>query len=663
MPSGIPGLGGQYYEEPLLKVSFGGGIDQLELKYESYEKPDDQTLIITLRDPRASALCVRLHYYVYRDVPIIDRWSQIISEADKPIHLERAMSASAHLPTASHYHLTSLTGKPFAEMQRQHQPVGQPMLTLDNRTGLSGPLAVPYFALDEDLNPATESTGRVWFGTLHWSGNWKITTRCDSYDQTSLTIGMHDFDFGWTLQPHEHFTTPRVTFGFVPESGFGGASNALHRYQLNYVLPKGQMKAPLPVIVNTWSSYSTAVNEANLLALTEKAASIGAELLVIDDGWQTALGDWEPDPVKFPNGLDCIIKYTQARGIKLGLWIEIESCQIGSRLHQEHPEWLMRIPDRKPHTHYRPDVDRYSALLNFANDDVADYFIDKLDALVRQTGISYLKLDMNYYFSEPGWPEVSEVQRQELWVRYVRNIYRVFEQTSKQHPDLLIENCASGAGRPDFGMNRYFGRMNRCDNQDALDVLDMHAGFTMLHLPRLAGGGAHISDGMSFLNHRQPPNYFQAMAGMMGSLSIGKKLSECGDFELSELRSYINLFKTHVRPITQERFGSFHRLTNLDSGRVAAFEFVSNDQTEALVFMFSHGLQFFKKVPPIRLRGLLAEKKYVATVLDPTDAHPEECTTPELPTTRTGQAWMSLGLRIDLIGDFDCRLIYLNAQI
>ncbi len=658
----FPSWGGQHYEEPLLKVSYGDGNDSVELKYEAHEQNGEHDLVVHMSDPHNPALSVFLHYHVYDDVPVIDRWVEIVNSSDDPIRLERALSASLHLPTNSDYQLTSLHGKPFGESQVDRQRISHPTLTLESRSGMSGTFSTPYFACDETVAPATQSGGRVWFGTLHWSGNWKITARRDTYGQTSINAGLHDFDFGWTLAPGERFETPRLTIGYVRNSGFNGAGNVLHQYQLHHVLPADQIGRPTPIIVNTWASYGTDVNEANLLNLSDRASRIGAELLVIDDGWQTSLGDWTPDAIKFPNGLKPIIELTRERGIELGLWIEIESCEINGHLHKAHPEWLMRLPGREPHTHYRPDVDRYSALLNFAIDEVADYFIQQIDTLIHETGIRYLKLDMNYLFSEPGWPEVAPVKRQEIWVRYTRNIYRVFEQISSKHPDVLMENCASGAGRSDYGMNRYFGRMNRSDNQDALDALCMHAGYTLMHHPRLAGGGCNISDGMTFLNHRQPPNTFQALVGMMGSLSIGKKLPECTEEELQELRGYTDLFRQQVRPITQEKFGSFHRLVSLDEERFAAFQFVSADKTEALVFFFSHGLQFFRKLSPVRLSGLNADKHYEAQVILTTPEDLDQAdATPQMPMTRTGNAWMSLGLRVDLFGDFDCRLVQLRA--
>jgi alpha-galactosidase len=106
-----------------------------------------------------------------------------------------------------------------------------------------------------------------------------------------------------------------------------------------------------------------------------------------------------------------------------------------------------------------------------------------------------------------------------------------------------MENCASGAGRADLAMTRFFGRMNRSDNQDALDMLKLHYGFTQVNLPRLAGGACHISDSMYDINRRRTPLQFQAFCGMLGSLAIGKDLTRCSEAELDQIRSYGERYK------------------------------------------------------------------------------------------------------------------------
>lgn len=106
-----------------------------------------------------------------------------------------------------------------------------------------------------------------------------------------------------------------------------------------------------------------------------------------------------------------------------------------------------------------------------------------MDALLRENKLDYLKLDMNRYVSDPAWPEVPIAQRREFWVRYVRNLYDIFERLQERYPEVIFENCAAGGARIDLGMARLFERTNRSDNQDPLDIPALHEGYSYVYLP------------------------------------------------------------------------------------------------------------------------------------------------------------------------------------
>lgn len=648
-----PGWGGEFYSTPALKVDLPGGVSCVELKYRSYSLDENANfahLIITLSDEHYP-LEVNLHYQVRRDSALLERWSEIHNRGATPITLRSALSAVWHLPRLhTDYRLSHLAGRWGGEFRINRLPVMQDRIVIESRTGLSNSFATPLAVIDE--GNATEHAGRVWFATIHWSGNWKISIERDGYEQVSVSGGISDFDFAWPLGAGETFTTPRFSGG-LSEEGFGGASRLLHRHQMLHLLPSEIARKPMPLLFNSWASLGINVSEKTILPVAEKAAEVGAELFVIDDGWQLALGDWYADPIKFPRGLTPVIDKVRALGMDFGLWVEVESFETKSQLYREHPDWAMSFPGREPHSHYRADVDRTSLLLNFAREDVSEYMLQTLRRLLRETGIRYLKLDMNYFFSDPGWATVSPEERPTLWVRYTRHIHQLFGELSREFPHVLMENCAAGAGRADLGMSPYFSRINRSDNQDALDVLKLHEGFTWLHPSRLAGGACHISDGARFINQRDVPMKFQAYAGMMGSLSIGKNLPACTTEILSEIRSYADLYK-QVRLITQ--FGNLYRIASHTEYPYAAFQYVSTDRCEALLFIFGHGIQFSYKVPAFRLLGLDQDILYTITELGHESENNPRNSTDYTPVT--GRGLMEIGVQVELLGDFDVKLLH-----
>ncbi len=655
-----PAWGGEFYNEPALKVNFGRGVRTSILDYKSYSTgacDGGEELVITLGD-YAYPLTVNLHYLVYPDSPVMVRWVDVINDGEDLVILESVQSACFHPPRRSNeYRLSHLTGRWAGECMIRRQAVTQGKIVLENRTGLSSSFEHPYFALDE--GGACEAEGRVWFGTLLYNGNWKIAVECNAYEQTCVTGGISDFDFSWPLKAGESFTAPKFIFA-MSEAGFGGASRMLHDFQRSHIAPEVEVRRVMPVLFNSWSSMEINVNEEKILESAQKAADIGAELFVIDDGWQSALGDWRVDKVKFPNGLKPVVEKLKTLGVDLGLWVEVESFEVKSELYQNHPEWAMNFPGREPYRHYRADVDRTSLLLNFARNDVAQYMLETLRSLVAQTGIKYLKLDMNYYFTDPGWGEVDELEQRTIWVKYARNVYGVFQELKKEFPDLLIENCAAGGGRGDLLMDGVFGRINRSDNQDTLDVLRFHEGFTWLHPSKMAGGACHISDSIRGMNKRVTPLQMQAFAGIMGSLSVGKDLLSCPQETLEEIREYISLYK-RLRSVAHE--GDLYRLASLSDTPYTAFEFVLKDKSEALLFAFSHGIEFCYKVPNFKVGGLDAGGVYdIECYGDDERKLPGYLKAEKEIKPLSGRALAEIGLSVRLSGDYDCKIVHFKKR-
>ncbi len=652
-----PGWSNDFYDEPALLVELADGTRQCALKYQNHEiqtAADRQDLIVTLADPDYP-LQVRLHYRHYAAAEVLERWTEIVNAGPAPLVLRSAQSAAWRLPRRGRqaYRLTHLAGRWGAEGQISRQPVTQGKFVMESRTGLSTSFATPFFALDE--GGADEAQGRVWFGTVEWSGNWKIAVERDGFEQVSVTGGLHDFDFAWPLGPGENFCTPVFVGGFTA-GGFGAASRCLHRYQRRCLLPPVQADQVLPVIFNSWACLGVDLDEARILAAADRAAEVGAELFVIDDGWQAALGDWWADPQKFPRGLTPVIEQVRQRGMDFGLWVEIESFELKSRLYREHPDWAMRFAHREPQKKVRGDVNRTSYLLNFARPEVTEYFYQALSRLIRETGIKYLKLDMNCFVSDPGWPEAAPGTERTLWVKYVRNLHDLFARLNGEFPEVLLENCAAGGGRADLAMARCFGRINRSDNQDTLDVLQLHEGFTWLNLPKLAGGGCHISDAARGMNHRfNLPHKFMAYVGMTGSLSIGKNLPKCSPEELREFRAYTDLHK-EIRHISH--LGELYRLASHREEPYAAFASVSEDRREAVLFAFAHSIQMGYKVPNLRLPGLNPDWLYAITNLDAGPAGRSE----QARRAMTGRALAELGIGVELLGDYDAKLLHFRAQ-
>ena len=142
----------------------------------------------------------------------IGRKAIIRNRSKQAITLESAQSAAWYLPAGVGYRLSYLSGRWAAETQLNREPIHEGIKVLESRTGHTGHNINPWFAIDE--GDADETNGRVWFGALAWSGNWRISVEQTPYRQVRVTGGFNPFDFAYRLEPGESLETPLFYAGY-----------------------------------------------------------------------------------------------------------------------------------------------------------------------------------------------------------------------------------------------------------------------------------------------------------------------------------------------------------------------------------------------------------------------------------------------------------------
>ena len=491
-----PGWGGPRYYEPSLKITRADGDRDLVLHYVSHQVKGNE-LTITLKDIRDD-IEVELDYGVHAGT--ISRKATIRNHSKQAITLESAQSAAWYLPAGVDYRLSYLSGRWAAETQLNREPIHEGIKVLESRTGHTGHNINPWFAIDS--GDAGEEHGRVWFGALAWSGNWRISVEQTPYRQVRVTGGFNPFDFAYRLETGESLETPVFYAGYA-QHGFGEASRLLHDLERSDIQPGGIKARPRPVLYNSWEATEFKVDEAGQTALAEKAAKLGVELFVMDDGWfgkrnndHAGLGDWTVNPQKFPNGLNGLITKVNALGMDFGLWVEPEMVNPDSDLYRAHPDWVMNFPGR-PRSELRNQL-----ILNMAREDVREYIFGVLDKLASTYKIRYFKWDMNRIFAEPGWPEAPIDRQRELWVKYVWNYYDIMKRLREKHPGLEIESCSGGGGRIDLGVLSYVDEVWTSDNTEAFDRLRIQEGFSQAYAAKFMS--AWVTD-VPNMNGRSTP--------------------------------------------------------------------------------------------------------------------------------------------------------------
>jgi alpha-galactosidase len=636
------GWGGPRFYEPALKITRANGDRDLVLHYVD-EKIEGDELTIRLQDIRDPIEAV-LHYRVDPATGIIDRFTVIMNRTQQPVRVESAQSATWYMPPGDGYRLSYLSGRWAAETQLNQEPVHEGMKVLESRLGHTGHNMNPWFAID--TGDASETNGRVWFGALAWSGNWRISVEQTPYRQVRVTGGFNTFDFAYMLKPGESLQTPAFYGGFS-QNGFGEASRLLHDLERTEIAPLGAKARLRPVLYNSWEATEFNVNEAGQKALAEKAAKLGVELFVIDDGWfgkrnndRAGLGDWEVNRAKFPNGLKPLIGYVNSLGMDFGLWVEPEMVNPDSDLYRAHPDWVMNFPGRP-----RSEL-RHQLVLNLAREDVREYIFQTLDKLASEYNIRYFKWDMNRIFAEPGWPEVGLDEQKELWVRYVWNLYNIMERLRAKHPNLEIESCSGGGGRIDLGILRYVDEFWTSDNTEAFDRLRIQEGFSQAYAARFMS--AWVTD-VPNMNGRSTSLSYRFLAAMQGALGVGANLNKWSEQDSALAARMIQFYK-QVRETVQD--GNLYRLLSPRTNDSTANEYVAKDGGQAVLFAFRHSQEYNTPPPPIRLRGLDRRAVYKLESIDgKLPRGVQEC---------SGAWLMEHGVDLILKGDFDATAVLMR---
>ncbi|HSV85393.1 MAG TPA: alpha-galactosidase [Levilinea sp.] len=618
LPEEYPAYAGTKYIEPCLKVNFPDGVRDtvLQLTSSSINDGRNPELVLHLHDA-FYPFQLDLHYRIYEDLDLIERWAVVINTGEQPVTIERIFSAQWHLPRGEDYRLSHLSGRWLDEFHLQRDRLAPGVKVFESRRITTSHHAQPWFALDRGA--ADEDHGEVWFGLLQWSGNWKIAAEVTDFDQTRLGIGLNDWDFAWRLEPGQSFTTPAALGGYTPH-GFGDASRRLHDFVRRVVLPHGEIIHK--VLYNSWEATTFDVDVESQARLAELAAEMGIELFVMDDGWfegrnddRAGLGDWWPDSRKFPQGLAVLVEKVNALGMDFGLWVEPEMVNPDSQLYRQHPDWVIHFPNRA-----RTEA-RNQFILNFARRDVQDCIFSLLDDLLARHNIAFIKWDMNRNVSEPGWP-AAEGDPRELWVRYVQGLYRVWGKLRQRHPHVIWQSCSGGGGRADLGILRLADQVWVSDNTEATARLNIQEGYS--HIFPANTMEAWVTDA----NAGRISLAFRFHTSMCGSLGVGGHLLHWSQAERKEAAQWISLYK-EIRHIVQ--LGDQYRLRSAQEGPFSAVQYMSKDRSEGVLFAFRTHIPEPFMLPPLYLRGLEPEAIYEIEG----EAEP-----------KSGLAWMHTGMQL-----------------
>ncbi len=513
-----------------------------------------------------------------------------------------------------------LAGRWGRERAPQRTPFGVGARVRENRHGRTGGDASILFAAG---SPGFGfRSGQVWALHLGWSGNHRLYAERLSSGEAVLGAGELLSAGEVVLAAGEEYESPWLYAAYG--DGLDEVSARFHQYLRSRPAHPAQ---PRPVVLNTWEAVYFDHDLDRLKELADAGAEVGAERFVLDDGWfrhrrndHAGLGDWYVDEQVWPDGLRPLVDHVVALGMDFGLWVEPEMISLDSDLARAHPDWILGTGGRIP-----PEA-RHQQVLDLTNPAAYDYILERLDALLTEYPIAFLKWDHNRDLVEAGsGPSgAPAVHRQTL------STYRLMAELRRRHPGLEIESCSSGGARVDLGILQHTDRIWASDCIDALERQQIQRWTAALLPPELIG--AHVGAPWSLTTGRWHDLSFRAGTALFGHFGIEWDISRASAQERADLASWVALYK-ELRELLHT--GEVVRADHPDPASwVHGVVSESRDQAVFAVVAMRTALTS----PPgrVRLPGLDPDRRYRVAVLGDDDGA----------VVLTGRALGAAGLRV-----------------
>lgn len=611
--------------------------------YRLAEDGGTRTLIAEAADPRARltlSLTVELH-----PSGLLRARAGLRNDHDEPYALE-ALHLALPVPAVA-TELLDLAGRWAKERVPQRRPITVGTHLREGRAGRTGADAATV--LCATTPGAGFRRGEAWGVHVAFSGNHRAYAERLHTGRTHLGGGELLLPGEVTLAAGESYRGPWVYAAYGR-----GLDEAAHRFHRFLRARPSHPPAPRPVVLNTWEAVYFDHDLERLLELADRAARIGVERFVLDDGWfrgrrddRAGLGDWYVDERVWPRGLGPLVERVRAHGMRFGLWFEPEMVNPDSGLARAHPDWIMGAGDRLPPT------SRNQQVLNIAHPDAYAYVKERLLALIGEYDIDYVKWDHNRDLVDAGWAAGGRAAVHEQTLA----LYRLLGEIRAALPGLEIESCSSGGARVDLGILEHTDRVWASDCIDPVERQQIMRWTGQLLPPELIG--SHIGAARSHTTGRVHGLRFRAVTAFFGHFGLEWDIAALAEEELAEVASWVALHKRHRELL---HTGTTVRVDEVPEG-FQAHGVVAEDGSEAIF-----AIALLERPPtwppgPLRLPGLDPDTAYRVSPLVPVPSMPRHGD-PEWVAGEhvlTGRALAVSGIGVPALSPDDAVLVRLTA--
>src|SRR5215218_4094861 len=440
------------------------------------------------------------------------------------------------------------------------------------------------------------ANGEIWAVHTGWSGN-------HTHYAERVFTGVQLIGGGELLLPGEvilqtgqTYSTPWIYGAYG--SGLDAVAARFHRFlRARDTHPTTSR----PVTLNVWEAVYFNHDLDQLVELAERAAAIGVERYVLDDGWfgarrndRAGLGDWTVSAEVWPNGLHPLVDKVTDLGMQFGLWFEPEMINLDSATARAHPEWIMATGNRLP------VESRHQQVINLGIPECYAYIRDAIFDILAEYKISYIKWDHNRDLIDAGTAPDGRPGVHEQTLAF----YRLVDEIKAAHPGLEIESCSSGGARVDLGVLERTDRIWVSDSIDPLERQQMNRWTSQLLPPELLG--SHIASARSHTTGRMHDLSFRAATAIFGHLGIEWNLTAISAEELAELREWVSFYKANRRLLFS---GDVLRVDFPDANLVM-YGILAPDRSEAIYTVAFNGSSDVMLPGRLRFPGLDPGRRY-----------------------------------------------------
>lgn len=619
---------------------------------------------VHLKDPVYN-IKVDLKYRAYNDVDMIEAWTEILNGEKGTVTLTTFASAMIPIRRGDVW-MSHLSGAWAAEGQLSHEKLQPGEFVIRNNDGTRNSHtdhAEVMFSLD---GKGQENAGNVIGAALVYSGNYKLKTVTDDTEYHYFFAGINEQNSEYHLKKGETFKTPALALTYSTQ-GLSGASRNFHKWGRKYILAHGDKERD--ILLNSWEGVYFDINQKGMDQMMADIHSMGGELFVMDDGWfgtkyprvtdNCALGDWVVDTKKLPNGIEGLLNDARKNQVKFGIWIEPEMTNTTSMLYEKHPDWVIKAPKRDAVL----GRGGTQLVLDLSNPKVQDFVFGVVDDLLtKYPDIAYIKWDANMAIMNHGSQYLSAADQSHLYIAYHQGFAKVIDRIRAKYKDVVIQCCASGGGRANWGMLRGFDEFWVSDNTDAMQRIYMQYG-TSYFFPAIAMA-SHISAVPNHTVFRTTSLKYRIDVAMSGRLGMEIQPKNMTDEEKALCRKAISEYK-EIRPVVQ--FGDLYRLVSpYDNQGLSSIMYVSEAKDKAVFYWWKLANFYNVHLPRVKMAGLDENKMYKVKELDVIDNKPLDCEG----KSYSGKYLMEHGLEMPYVhevdwskkNDWSSRVLYLEAE-